>query len=145
MITINRFDMAVLISAFPGTGKSYFYEKNKDKGVLDSDSSKFDKSYFPENYIKHIKEKRETAKVILISSHKLVRDALVSEGLTFNLVYPDRSLKEEYIKRYMERGSPQGFIDLVKSNWDSWIDELENQSGCKKFVLQSGQYITDLI
>jgi len=36
----------ILISAFPGTGKSYFYKNTKLK-VLDSDSSKFDKSKFP--------------------------------------------------------------------------------------------------
>jgi hypothetical protein len=40
----------ILISAFPGTGKSFLFNNTKLK-ILDSDSSKFDKSKFPENYI----------------------------------------------------------------------------------------------
>jgi spore cortex formation protein SpoVR/YcgB (stage V sporulation) len=45
----------LVISAFPGCGKSHFFRNNKDKEVLDSDSSKFDKAHFPKNYIEHIK------------------------------------------------------------------------------------------
>jgi len=53
-----------IISAFPGTGKSFYHNTHKDT-TLDSDSSNFswladDKTLrnpeFPYNYIKHIKE-----------------------------------------------------------------------------------------
>lgn len=51
----------MLVAGFPGTGKSY-YCYNGDwshympsKFATDSDSSKFDKSNFPQNYINHIK------------------------------------------------------------------------------------------
>jgi hypothetical protein len=45
----------MVISAFPGCGKSHYFRNNSDKIVLDSDSSTFDKSDFPRNYIQHIK------------------------------------------------------------------------------------------
>jgi len=45
-----------LISAFPGTGKSYCFNNNTTWEMLDSDSSTFDKKDFPDNYIKHIKD-----------------------------------------------------------------------------------------
>ena len=57
-----------IISAFPGTGKSYYHNKNKET-TLDSDSSNFSwikdengnntterNPKFPQNYIYHIKE-----------------------------------------------------------------------------------------
>ena len=135
---------ALLCSAFPGTGKTYFYEAS-DKLVLDSDSSKFDKGYFPENYIQHIKDNASRADVICISSHKEVRDALVENGLEFKLIYPDRSLKEHYIDRYKQRGSPSEFIDLVETNWDNWMDEMENQGGCEHIVLQKDQFVSDVM
>ena len=40
-------------SAFPGVGKTTYFN-NTSKNVLDSDSSTFDKSEFPQNYINHI-------------------------------------------------------------------------------------------
>lgn len=105
-----------LISAFPGTGKSYFFN-HTDKNVLDSDSSKFDKKGFPENYIKYIKNNISKVDVILISSHKEVRDALVNAGLKFTLVYPHIRLKQEYVNRFKQRGDKEAFIALISSNW----------------------------
>lgn len=133
-----------LYSGFPGTGKSYFF-KYSEGVVLDSDSSNFDKEHFPQNYIDHIKNNIGVADIICISSHKEVRDALLENGLEFTLIYPDISLKEEYLQRYLDRGSPQGFIDLISNNWDSWVGELPNQQGCEHLVLNESQFISDII
>ena len=141
--SLNNFNTK-LISAFPGTGKSYFYN-NSDLNVLDSDSSTFDKSNFPQNYIKHIKDNIGKVDVILISSHKDVRDALVENNIKFTLVYPEKSLKDEYLKRYKERGNDDKFIQLLESNWENWMNELNNQKGCNHIILQSGEYISDKI
>ena len=139
----------MLVAGFPGTGKSSYCYRDADympQGfATDSDSSKFDKANFPQNYIEHIKGKiSEGYARIFISSHKEVRDALVENGLEFTLVYPKKELKEEYLKRYKERGSPDGFIKLISDNWDLWLDELKNQKGCKHIELESGQFIANV-
>jgi hypothetical protein len=133
-----------LISAFPGTGKS-FYFKNTDKKVLDSDSSGFDKAGFPANYIEHIKKNIGKVDMIFISSHKEVRDALVDAKLKYTLVYPDESLKDEYLSRYKERGNKEGFIKLLDVNWEEWLTDVANQKGCKHVVLKSGEFLSDAI
>ena len=135
----------MLLSAFTGTGKSYLYKNNKDLKILDSDSSKFDKKDFPDNYIKHIKDNIGKADIIMISSHEEVRDALVENGLEFTLAYPDKSLKDEYLERYKERGSDEKFIELLDKNWDNWIDDLDKQKGAKKIKLKKGEYLSDRI
>lgn len=135
----------LVISAFPGCGKSHFFRENKDKIVLDSDSSKFDKSYFPNNYIEHIKNNIGKADIILVSSHKEVRDALVDNDIKFTLVYPDISIKDEYLQRYKDRNSSESFIKLLDNNWEIWIDELNKQKGCKKIKLKKGEYLSDVI
>lgn len=141
----NNSKNTLVISAFPGCGKSHFFRQNKDKIVLDSDSSTFDKSDFPRNYIQHIKNNLGTADIIMVSSHKEVRDALVENGIDFILVYPDPSIKEEYIQRYIDRGSPQSFIQLLEKNWENWISELDEQKNCKKITLKENQYLSDVI
>lgn len=135
----------IIISAFPGTGKSHFFDSADGipDTVLDSDSSKFDKKFFPGNYISHIKEKIGKVDYICVSSHKLVREALVKENLPFILLYPHITLKNEYIQRYKERGNNEGFIKLLDENWDLWIKECENQEGCIKIVMSFGDHLSD--
>lgn len=134
----------ILISAFPGVGKSYLKE-NSSLSIKDSDSSKFDKSDFPANYIRHIKENMGKCDIILISSHDIVRKALVEEDLSFFLVYPDKSLKNEYIERYKQRGSDENFVKLLDEKWNEWINDMENQEGkCQKIVLSSDEYLSDI-
>jgi len=142
----------MLCAAFPGTGKSYYCSNGNwsqyvpDGFCCDSDSSKFDKSNFPQNYIEHIKQRIADGYArIFISSHKEVRDALVENELDFTLIYPDKSLKQEYIDRYIERGDSDQFITLLEKNWENWIDECKAQTGCKHIVLSSGQFIADVV
>ena len=151
-----------IISAFPGTGKTY-YHKNHPDTTLDSDSSQFSWLYdewgykllgldgkpmrnpqFPQNYIEHIKSNIGKYEYIFVSSHKEVREALVNSNLHFTLVYPEIGLKQEYIERYKQRGSSEKFIELLSNNWDLWIKELQNQKGCNHVVLKSGQFISNV-
>ena len=137
----------VLCAAFPGTGKSTMYRRyaRSEKIILDSDSSKFNKDQFPENYLQHIKDNIGKVDVICISSHKEVRDALVANNLPFTLIYPDKSTKDEYISRYTDRGNSSQFIELMEKNWGLWIDECEQQKGCKHIVLPSMIFVDDVL
>jgi len=135
----------LVVSAFPGCGKSHLFRNKGEKKILDSDSSTFDKSQFPQNYIENIKSNIGEVDIILVSSHKEVRDALVNESISFTLVYPRKDIKDEYIQRYIDRGNDGKFVELLKQNWDNWTDELENQEGCEKIELESGQYLSNVI
>lgn len=140
----------MLVAAFPGTGKSHYCSVDVDNMpegfATDSDSSKFDKSNFPENYIEHIKEKIAEGFVrVFISSHKEVRDALVRENLPFVLIYPAKELKDEYLERYRRRGSSESFIEFVSGNWESWIDDCKAQTGCYHIELKSGQFVANVV
>lgn len=134
----------LIISAFPGTGKTFYHENHKDT-TLDSDSSMFDKVDFPANYIEHIKNKIGTVDIIFVSSHKEVREALVKEGIEFTVVHPDIDLKEEYIERYKNRGNNDRFVELLKSNWDAWIKGFEEDTCNDRVILGSEMYITNFI
>lgn len=143
--------MTEIISAFPATGKTH-YKQNSNLNVLDSDSSKFSwikkgvrHPDFPQNYIDHIKKNIDKVDIILVSSHKIVRDALVNNNINFTLVFPERNLKEEYIKRFKNRGNDQEFINMLEHNWDSFIDEMENQKKCKSIKLKFGEFLSDFL
>lgn len=142
----------ILVSAFPGTGKSHYV--NYGEGSLympqgfacDSDSSLFDKNHFPDNYLSHIKTRIvEGYSRVFISSHRDVREALVLNNLPFVLIYPAKDLKDEYIQRYKARGNDEKFVSLMDSNWNPWIDELQCQQGCYHIILKSNQFLSNVI
>lgn len=110
----------IIISAFPGIGKSTLYNENKIN-YSDSDSSKFDKKNFPLNYIKHIKKIRKEKQLIFISSHITVREALINVGIPFIYVIPTLDRKEEFLENYKQRGNTKEFIENVNSNWERWL------------------------
>lgn len=142
-----------IISAFPGCGKSYIYNKynntryygqdynNKTWKMLDSDSSEYSwikdengnntkerNPNFPQNYINHIKENIGKVDVIFVSSHKEVRQALKDNNIKFFLIYPIKEMKEDFIKRYRSRGNTEDFINFISNNWDNFIDEMEQEN-----------------
>jgi hypothetical protein len=135
----------LVLSAFPGCGKSYLYNNVKDLQILDSDSSGFDKSHFPENYIKHIRQNIGKVDIILVSSHKEVRDALFQNDISFILVYPEIGSKSEYIQRYLDRKSPEKFIQLLDTNWNDWIRGMDQQPGCRRIILKPGKFLSDVV
>ena len=133
----------LLIAGFPGVGKSHMIE-HSTAVISDSDSSSFSKSTdFPDNYIEHIKSNCGKFDIIMISTHKEVRDALVKEGMKFTLVYPDRNQLYEYVQRFIQRGDNDKFLGFITKNWESFIEDLHGQRGCVHVILEAGEYLSD--
>lgn len=126
--------MKLVISGFPGVGKTYLYNSIKAKGikVSDSDSSLY-KGQFPLEYLDHIEDlvHDSDVDVILVSSHEEVRKGLQDRGIKYILVYPDINSKNQYIERYIDRGSSIEFITLLSNKWEEWITTIENSSELK--------------
>jgi hypothetical protein len=129
-----------VISAFPGCGKSYCFNNynGRDIKILDSDSSEFSwvkdsegnntkerNPEFPNNYIKHIKENIGKVDIIFVSSHEVVRNALLENDIRFLLVYPYKHCKEEWVERFKARGNDEKFIKFISDNWDNFIDDMD--------------------
>lgn len=150
----------IVISAFPACGKTWMYQHSEDKIILDSDSSQFSwikdadgnntkdrNPEFPDNYIKHIKDNIGIADYILVSSHKDVREALKKANIDFFLVYPNRSLLNEWIGRYYQRKNNGFQIDVLIRNWNEWITQCENESEDDVLCIElsSGEHLSDAI
>lgn len=139
-------EKTLIISAFPGCGKSYCANKesNKFNGVCDLDSSSYShiktgelNPDFPNNYIKAIKEKYESGdyEIIFVSTHEMVRNALQKAELPYVLVYPNLFQKKDYIQRYKKRGNDKKFISLISGNWEEWINSCRLEEYPEKFEL----------
>ncbi|KKN22181.1 hypothetical protein LCGC14_0917960 [marine sediment metagenome] len=143
----------VVISAFPGTGKTYTAE-NSDLNIQDSDSSNFSwkspgirNPEFPQNYVEHIKGQMGKHDIIFVSSHQEVRDALLENGIRFVLIHPLREDKSTYLERFLYRGDDPAFIDMMEEKWDEFLDSMyayENY-GEIAILLLPGTFISNYI
>ena len=150
----------IILSAFPGMGKSYAVKHLSQYKMLDLESSEYSwietdegkvrNPMFPQNYIEVIKKLvyQGSYQVIFVSSHKIVRQALQHNKMRYYFVYPDISLKDEYIRRFKQRGNDQQFVKLLEQNWESWITQIQkeqyNKYCYKTKILQKDFYLTDL-
>lgn len=150
----EREQKAIIVSGFTGIGKTNFFNNYTKLSLLDLDSVNFSRSEenstlrhtdWPQNYIDHIKKSRENVDIIFISTHKEIRDWLVEANIEFVLIYPSLEMKDEYIRRYIERGSNDDFVKRLEENYEGWINELMGQESCSHIVLQPGQYLSDVV
>lgn len=160
----------IVISAFPGCGKTYFVNKLNEnlegsgkifKGInaTDSDSSSYSwvmdhgikrrNPDFPKNYIEHIKEARKNYDLVFVSTHQVVRDAMDAAGIPFELVYPNPQRKAEWVGNYYLRGNTKEFIDTIVAHWDEWIGDMaipkEGEVPHIRHMLDNGMYLKHLI
>lgn len=134
----------LLCAAFCGTGKTYLCKSDPEK-YKELECWEFRKGDFPANYVKEIKKLIGKVEVLFISSDPTILKQLNEDGVEFLLVYPDNSLKEQYMKRYCDRNSSYDFIGVMYKHWIDWVNELSEQLYCKKIILKDGQYLKDVM
>jgi hypothetical protein len=62
------------------------------------------------------------------------------------VVAPAVGLREEYRQRFVNRGSPDAFVELIMANWDAWLDDCYGDAGMHEHVtLGPGRYLTDVL
>ena len=85
-------------------------------------------------------------KTIVIPTVDAVMDLLKADGISCTIVYPDMSLREEYRKRYEERGDSEEFIEIFAGE-ESWTERITRLTGRqeKKMILQRGQFLSDVL
>lgn len=127
----------LIVCGFPGVGKTAC---EKYKRVLDAESSAYSHNFdpatneitrndiFPKNYIDMVEKEIEydNYDIILLSCHKCVRDELKRRGIEYVVVVPYTDCKNEYMIRYLRRGSDCSFMNEMFENWERYISEIVN-------------------
>lgn len=143
--------MALVISGFPGIGKSYFYNMNKNRCLdldLDLDytnNSNDEKNIFIKKNIEYIKSSLNGQnEYILVSANKDVREALKNNNIPFILIYPNISRKDEFIKRFIDIEYSESYVQYIDNNWEFMLNELKNETNCIKVELSKGNLSDEL-
>lgn len=134
----------VLYAAWCGTGKTYVCEKTDIK-ACEIEYWKYKDKGMQKEYLQDIKNQIGKVDCIFISTDHEGLSLLNAKGYDITLVFPENELRSEYLDRYIKRDSPYDFIGTFMKYWHVWLDELKEQDYCKRIVLKSGEYLSDVI
>lgn len=155
----------MIISAFPGCGKTilgikyknvidlesslykYFFDANITKREIEARKAtpREKNPEYPKNYVKAIQEATKKYDIVLTSCGPWVRSELEKKKLENIVVYPSIECKEEYIQRYINRGNHINFINYVKENFEEWIKEFDEDNSIKKIKMKKGETLEDVL
>lgn len=160
----------IIISGFPGVGKSYLARQSAFDSQLpscyDCEASDYKWKRDPlgiagptkvENWVEkyvddiiHLKDYGTNgqfgAKIydyILISAHDEVRKELQKRKVDYLVVYPAGGLRNKYMARYLERGSSLEFMKNMYETWGHKISSMA-EDPMPQIILEDGQYLSDL-
>jgi len=88
--------------------------------------------------------RRYPGEILVIPTDSGILCRLEQGAIPYTVVYPDRSLKEEYRQRYLSRGNTESFLDIFIGGWDVWMDSVRDNNG-NHIELQSGEFLFDAI
>ena len=99
---------------------------------------------WPYNYVAAIEAEMNGTRHLIIPSDVFVLMMLRAKNIPYVLCYPKREAKEEYRRRFIERGSTQEFIDIFIGRWDQFIDSFEQDDYGKHIILEPNAYLSDV-
>lgn len=155
----------MIISAFPGCGKTYLFKNQEQLGykILDSDSSKFERrDNWEKEYVDHIVDNIGKYDFIFISQHEEVLKELKNRNVQFIVVAPrnddslsekeKRLIKQQWFGRFVLRDNShikdlEVWIKKLDKNYDEWTNykHLTQYKPSLCILLNENEYLSDKI
>lgn len=136
--------MGIIVSGFPGCGRQYLKTNCRDGITVENVKvSDYNSDGFPDNYVDYVLSIVDKTDIVLISSHPAICEELNSRGVDFNLFYPERSRRNEFVENFVLTHKPSKQIQEIDNKWMEWIDLIEERTleHCFKHSLSKGQFI----
>ena len=133
-----------IISAFCGTGKTYFIT-NHPHLAIEYECWKYQTADFPHNYVHAIGQSIGMKRFIFISTNPISLYRLNAMGIPVIMILPKLSLKAEYLQRFLRRGSGVTFYQMLSKNWELWLTEAYSEPNNIHVILDSGEYVDDVL
>ena len=74
----------------------------------------------------------------------MLYEALQAQGIKYTIILPSLDMKKEMINRYLSRGNQENFVNLLKANYEKFLEDLAMDPS-EKIVLKHGEYLSDIV
>ena len=132
--------MGIIVSTFPGIGKTYFSNLYGDKIKIADFSSYNDFETLSERIIGVV----DNNDVVFVGHDNSFRNALDERNLDYDIFYPSKERRGEIIENCVRKREKPNRIREIDANFNKWVDEIDNDESnyCHKHKLNSsGEFI----
>ena len=137
--------MGIILSVFKGCGRTYF------KGVDKGKTKIFDavvglENGLPEDYVDRVMEKVPDNDIVFINSDKIVRDAFNQRGINYDLFYPSKERKIEFVENLVRKRLSSSEIRDFDRNFDKMVDEIDDEESDNYFkhkLVEKGHFLAN--
>lgn len=127
----------MIICGFAGVGKSYIAKRYPS--WVDLESTPFKKNW--DLYTDVAMHMDKNGYNVMLSCHKDVREMLKQKNAEFIVVLPNIKDKNEYIRRYKERGNTNDFIKLFEDSFEKFHSEITEDKDLNILLMERGSYL----
>jgi len=160
----------MIVAVHAGAGKTYFAKTNPATAIdltcmpykyllsdnyneADGESCKADfdlemNPEYPDNYFEAIiKANAENPeKFILIPPDPRVLFLLWHKAkIPYIICYPRHSSKNEYRRRYIDRGNSESFLDIFIGGWNRFWKSMRQDTHGRHIIMQPHQFLSDIL
>ncbi|MDR1194116.1 MAG: hypothetical protein LBK98_08145 [Peptococcaceae bacterium] len=155
----------MIFAAYAGTGKTALAKNCPEefadfvcmpyKYILPEDGDKSEagkanpdnvlRDGWPGNYVGAIQKEMSRGKHLLIPTDLLALALLRAKNIPYIICYPKREAREEYSRRFVERGNTAEFIDIFIGGWDCFLDAFERDDFGTHLILEPTAFLSDVL
>ena len=136
----------VIVCGFFGVGKSSVTKYRPDVKFIDLDAKFFVKQPgWEKMYVECALALTNEYDIVCLKSSDKVMNLLDRLAKKYYLVYPNRYAKRDFMERAIKNKYSREWIENFFSRWESYLDEIDQQENANKIVLQSGEYLSDIV
>lgn len=144
--------MGIIIGSFKGCGREFIKNTHGDKVKIfdavaeipltdiDGDSN----ADLIEGYVNKVMSVVEENDIVFIDSSKAVREAFNEKGIDYDVFYPSKERRGEFIENQVRKRSNPSEIRKLDRNFEKWVEEIDSDEheNCYKHKLTNqGEFI----
>lgn len=133
--------MGIILSCFKGIGKTYLENtKGKEAKILDLSNLSSKESSFIETIASAINEND----IVFVSSHEDVRNILNENNIDYDLFYPSKNRRNEFIENEVRKHTNSSEIRNLDRYFETEIESIEEDESknCFKHCLSGfGEFL----
>lgn len=116
--------MGIIISSFVGCGKHYMMSNN-EKGIKLVDMDSVGDFGNVDEYVKRAVELSADNDIVFVSASDEVRACLDEFGVDFDVFYPSKDRRIEFIENQVHKRTKGNLIAELDHNFDKMVDDID--------------------
>ena len=140
--------MGIIVSSFPGCGKTYLMHTHGDKAKMLNASNLADKDqdgeYSYDVFADNIMDAVDDYDIVFIPIDEKLLEVFNDRKIDYDIFYPVKDRRKEFLENMVRKRAPRNDIMTLDRNFDKWVDRIDGieSENCYKHKLEHlGEFI----